>query len=103
MSNDSNNSMPSITTSVVSCSMLIEALITYFNQFFISGNFQWQTVTSVVFGIIIALLYNIDLTEYFKISSKVPYVGSVITGILLSRGSNYVYDLLSVITKMNIL
>ena len=28
------------------------------------------------------------------VSTSIPFVGNVITGILVSRGSNYIYDLL---------
>lgn len=100
MSNNvSDDNMPSVIASIISCSILIEALITYFNQFFVSGNFPWQMSVSMILGVIIALLYNVDLTKYFNISSKFPYIGSIITGILLSRGSNYVYDLLNMAAK----
>lgn len=64
--------------------ILIEALITYFNQFFISGNAPWQMITGLFLGVIIAVSYNLDLPEYFNFKSKIPYIGSVITGILLS-------------------
>ncbi len=99
MNNSSSSENSSIITSVISCAMLIEALITYFNQFFVSGNFQWQMIISMMLGIFIAVFYNIDLTKYFNMSSNLPYIGSVITGILLSRGSNYVYDLLGMLSK----
>lgn len=46
-------------------------------------------------GIIVAILYNLDLPEYFNIKSRIPYIGCIFTGILISRGSNYIYDLIS--------
>ncbi len=95
----SKDEISSVFASIISCAMLIEALITYFNQFFVAGDFQWQMVLSMTLGIAIAVFYNVDVTKYFNMSSNIPYVGSVITGILLSRGSNYVYDLLSMVSK----
>ena len=56
---------------------------------------------SICFGIIIAISYNLDLPEYFNIKSRIPYVGCILTGILLSRGSNYIFDLFSKITSIN--
>ncbi len=81
------------------CSMLIEALITYFNCFFINEFFNWKMIASMVLGVIVAIIYDMDFTKYFNLKSKIPYVGSIITGILFSRGSNYVYDLLNIFLK----
>lgn len=86
---------------LISFAVLIEALITYFNEFFIIGISPWQMIISIILGITIAVAYGLDLPEYFNLKSKIPYVGEVITGILLSRGSNYIYDLLTSISKVN--
>lgn len=86
---------------LISFAVLIEALITYFNEFFVGGNSPWQMIISILLGVTIAVAYNLDLPEYFNLKSKIPYVGMIITGILLSRGSNYVFDLLTSITNIN--
>lgn len=52
-------------------------------------------ILSLVFGIFIAVAYNIDILKFINIESNIPYVGSILTGILFSRGSNYVYDLMN--------
>ena len=82
------------TVGIASFAILIEAIITYFNQFLVQENFCWQTLFSIALGIIIAVAYKIDLPAHFNLNSQIPYVGCVLTGILLSRGSNYVFDLL---------
>ena len=86
--------MENKTTGIASLAILIEAIITYFNQFFVQENFCWQMLFSVVLGIVIAVAYKLDLPAHFNLNSQIPYVGCVLTGILLSRGSNYVFDLL---------
>ncbi|MDR0691241.1 MAG: hypothetical protein LBF32_04300 [Streptococcaceae bacterium] len=84
----------------VPAAVLIEALITYFNQFFINGNFCWQILMSITIGIVITILYKINITRYFGMNSGNETVNAVISGILLSRGSNYVFDLLKIFGKM---
>lgn len=79
---------------LTSFAILIEGIITYINQFFVSGNFCWEMLFSISLGIIVALAYNLDLPEYFKIKARVPYVGCILTGILISRGSNYIFGLI---------
>lgn len=85
--------MENKTFSIVTFAVLIEAIITYFNEFYVQGNICWQMVFSLVLGIVVAVAYKLDLPAYFNLKSDVPYVGCVLTGILLSRGSNYVFDL----------
>ena len=86
--------MENKTTGIASLAILIEAIIKYFNQFFVQENFCWQMLFSVVLGIVIAVAYKLDLPAHFNLNSQIPYVGCVLTGILLSRGSNYLFELL---------
>lgn len=86
--------MENKTFGIVTFAVLIEAIITYFNEFYVQGNICWQMLFSMVLGVIIAVTYKLDLPSYFNLSSDIPYVGCILTGILLSRGSNYIFDLL---------
>lgn len=92
--------MENKTFGIVTFAVLIEAIITYFNQFFVQENFCWQMLFSIALGIIIAVAYKLDLPAHFNLNSQIPYVGCVLTGILLSRGSNYLFDLLNKISKI---
>ena len=80
--------------------IIIEAIITYSNQFFISGSFSWEMLASIILGILVAVAYKLDLPEYFNLKASLPYVGNILTGILLSRGSNYVFDLIDKLTNL---
>lgn len=44
-------------------------------------------------GIGLALAYQVDLLALAGLSSGWPWVGQIITGILIGRGSNYINDL----------
>lgn len=81
--------------------VILEGIITYINNFFVSGESHYQMVLSLTFGIFMAVAYKIDLLKFASIESKVPYVGSILTGILFSRGSNYVYDLISKVMQIH--
>lgn len=86
--------MENKTLGIATFEILIEALISYVNQFFVQESFCWQMFASLVLGIIVAVAYKLDLLSYFNLKSEIPYIGSVLTGILLSRGSNYIFDLI---------
>lgn len=85
--------------SIFSLAILTESIITYFKEFFVNGDFSCSMLFSIIWGIIIAIAYKLDLPEYLDLKSSVPYVGNILTGILISRGSNYLYDILTSITN----
>ena len=86
---------------LITICILVESMITYINSFFVVGEPHYQMVLSLIFGIFIAVAYKIDLIKIADIESDMPYIGSILTGILISRGSNYVYDLMSKILQIN--
>lgn len=87
---------------ITTIAILVEGIITYLNEFFVSGNSPWQMILSLILGISVALAYNLDLSKHFNLNSTSPYVGNIITGILISRGSNYLYDLLYIFKSINL-
>ena len=50
---------------------------------------------SILFAIALCVLSGADLFIAFGYALSVPYVGSVVSGIIASLGANKVYDLLS--------
>ena len=80
--------------------IVIEAVITYAKTLFVEKKFQWQIAAAMLLGIGCALAFGIDLFEVAGIPAAVPYVGTVLTGVLLSRGSNYMFDLIGQLTKI---
>ncbi len=86
-------------TSIIPLAIIVEATITYINQFFVSGEFCYEMLLSIVFSIIISIAYEIDIPEYLDLHSRIPYLSNILTGILISRGSNYIYDLMSKIAQ----
>ncbi|MBQ6144045.1 MAG: hypothetical protein IJI84_06195 [Clostridia bacterium] len=86
---------------LITICMLVESMVTYINSFFVVGEPHYQMVLSLMFGIFIAVAYKIDLLKLVNIESEIPYVGSILTGIIFSRGSNYLYDLMSKIIQIN--
>ena len=73
--------------------VLVEEIITYINEFFVSGIAPWQMILSLSLGIIIAVAYKFDLPKYLNMESHILYVGCILTGILLSHDLNYQHDI----------
>ena len=88
--------------SLLFMAIIIEALITYGRTVFVDKRIQWQVLASMLLGVICAISFEVDLFATAGVHASVPYVGMVLTGILLSRGSNYLFDLLGTITNLKV-
>ena len=86
---------------IVAFSILVEAIVTYVNEFFVDGVFSWKMFLALILGILVAVAYNLDLPAYFNLKSQIPYICCILTRILISRRSNYVFDIIKKLTNMN--
>lgn len=59
-----------------------------------NGDFDWDKAGAILVGILIAFGTNADIFQLLGIPFRVPYVGTVLTGLLISRGANFIHDLL---------
>ena len=84
---------------IVAFAILIEGIISYVSEFFVHGSFCWEMFLSLILGVTVAVAYKLDLPAQFNLNSKIPYFGCVLTGILLSCGSNYIFDLIKNLSK----
>lgn len=66
------------------------------------GKASIDRMGALVIGIIIALATGVDILALVDMPAKVPGIGVVLTGILISRGSNFVHDLCASINNMHI-
>ena len=81
-------------TAILIMSVLVEALITYVKTWVVNKEFKWPMLVSAVLSIIICIAYGIDIPAAVGLGSNIPFIGMIITGVLISRGSNYINDLL---------
>ena len=72
----------------------IEATVTYVQEWFVNKNINWKQILAAVFGIVVAIGYNLDFIAMFGVESNIPYLGVALTGIAISRGSNFIADLI---------
>lgn len=67
---------------------------------------SWKYWASLVLGIAVAILvalnYNIDFFSALGLEGRIPFVGAVLTGLILSRGSNIVSDVVGAINRRGV-
>lgn len=84
---------------VLFAAMLVEAIINILENVQ-EKETSWKYWASLAGGLVVSILIavNWDL-DIFKMvgfpSGNLPFVGAILTGIILSRGSNVISDLLS--------
>jgi len=93
-SEDTKNTSP---LGLLPVAVIIEGLITYLNNIFFSSGFCYQMFLSLIIGISFSAFFSIDIMKYFNMTAKYKIVNYIVTGILLSRGSNYIFDLFKAI------
>ncbi len=54
-----------------------------------------SAIGALVVGIVVALTVNFDILRVLGFEPIIPYVGVVLAGCLISRGGNFVHDLIA--------
>ena len=83
---------------LVIVAILIEAIWENIKMIWQNGKFSIDKIGSLVISILICILAKIDIFPIVNLSIMVPVIGSILTGIIVSRGANFVHDLFNKIT-----
>lgn len=84
---------------IIIAALLIEALVETGKMVVQDGKFSIDKLVALAVAILFAVLAKLDLLYLF--GYDVPaWFGQVLTGILLSRGANFVHDLLKSIKNV---
>lgn len=64
-----------------------------------SAGLNWRDLvlryTAAGVGVTLCVVYRADILVFFDLVSPWPWIGYVVTGILIGRGSNFVHDFAS--------
>ena len=82
-------------------SILAEAIWENLKMIWEKGKFNWDRLGALVLSIILAVVTKADLFELLRLNIFIPILGSIFTGILISRGANFIHDLLKKIQGLN--
>ena len=81
---------------IVTLAVFIEGFVEYFVS---SDNKTqpWLKYVSLMLGVIVAFFYQVDIFAMLGLMTPFPYVGNVISGILIGRGGNFVNDFMGMV------
>lgn len=77
----------------ISAAVIIEGLVSYGTMIIKDRKICWENVGAITIGCVLAFNLNLDIFALLGIEEVNSTIGVVLTGILISRGANYVYDL----------
>ncbi len=80
--------------SIIVLAFLVEAIYSNLRMIWDSNKFNWNNLGALIVSVLVAVFTGVDIFPALGINVIVPYVGSVLTGVLISRGSNVVFDIL---------
>ena len=78
---------------LVIIAILIEAIWENIKMIWQNGKFSIDKLGSLILSIVICILTKADIFPIVRISIAIPIIGSVLTGIIVSRGANFLHDL----------
>lgn len=73
--------------------ILIEAIWENIKMIWQNGKVSVDMLGSLGLSILICILTRADIFPIVGISLIIPFIGSVLTGIIVSRGANFIHDL----------
>ena len=84
-------------TKIIILGIIVEALIEYVKLIFVNHSINWKQVAALVIGIVLSCCAQIDLFAAVGLTFVTPWVGIILTGVIFSRGANYVADFVALI------
>ncbi|KYH30278.1 MULTISPECIES: hypothetical protein [Clostridium] len=81
-------------------SMIAEAVWETLKMVWQKGKIHFDKIGALFIGIIIASATQMDMLSMLGMPSYIPYIGILLTGVLISRGANFMHDLLSAVNNI---
>lgn len=86
--------------SVVIVALVGEAIWETIKMTWQHGKVNIDRIGALIVGLIIAIAAGIDIMDIIGVPMRIPYVGTVLTGVLISRGANFVHDILETVSSV---
>lgn len=84
---------------LITVAVLVEAIWENIKMIWQNGKLSIDRIGSLIIGILVCILVNIDIFTIVQIPVNIPIIGCILTGIIISRGANFLHDLINRLTK----
>lgn len=79
-------------TAILILAVIVEGTVNILKSLYTDGKLDKSVLLSLVVGVGLAFTTGLDLLAVAGVEALIPYVGVTLTGIFVSRGSNYLHD-----------
>lgn len=79
---------------------LVEATWETLKMVWQDGKVSVDRVGALIIGLLLAIGTRLDLLAIVGIPIYIPYLGTVLTGLLISRGANFAHDIFETISSL---
>ena len=91
---------------IIMLAVTVEALVEYGKSIIAIAKGSWKSallqMAAVASGVVLCLAADADLFRVMELGFAVPWMGKVLTGILISRGANYLNDFVTKTTRKEV-
>ena len=87
---------------LVIAALLVESVWETLKMIWKDGKFSVNSLGALLMGVLVSIFAGLDLFSLVGIDMKVAILGQILTGIILSRGSNFIHDLLSKLNESRV-
>lgn len=78
---------------LVIVAILVEAIWENIKMIFPDKKVSISMIGSLVVAVLVCVLTSVDIFPVVGLTITIPFIGSVLTGIIVARGANFVSDL----------
>jgi len=86
--------------SIVVLALIGEAVWETLKMTWQNGKVSIDRIGALLVGLLLAIGTGMDLLETAGITMRIPFVGTVLTGILISRGANFTHDIVATVSNL---
>lgn len=81
-------------TALIMISLVAESVWESLKMLWQDGKLSVDRLGALITSVIICIGIKLDLLALLGIDNSIPYLGIMLSGVLISRGSNFMHDLL---------
>ena len=85
---------------IIVIALLAETIWENLKMVWQEGKISIDRIGALIVSIIVSMATQIDVFAILNFGIAIPFIGSFLTGILISRGANVIHDLLNKIEKL---
>ena len=75
-------------------SILVESIWESLKMTWQNGKLSIDRIGALVVWIVMALITKLDILDILGIKCVIPVIGCILTGVLISRGANFMHDVI---------